>query len=296
MTAAQQDNRVIYGMDIDDYHAHAAVSRSGLMLMEQSPQHYYYHYLSGLAPKIDTTALRVGGAFHTLILEPMTFNERVAVVPANAPKKPSITQLNAKKPSEDTIIAIDWWQQFDAYVNGRTVIDNAEFNKLQAMANALKGQPASNKVFVPGGHIEASYFWYDEQYGVHVKTRPDYNTPQIVLDLKSTIDASRDSFEKAIVNYGYDIQAFMQMEGVERVTGVRPQNFVFCCVEKEPPHAVAFYVASDDMLNCGKYRYHKLMDKFSRCLKSGVWPGYGELIQTISVPDWYLRKLEKETQ
>lgn len=294
-TAVVADNRVVHDMDIDVYHAHHAVSRSGLLLMQKSPQHYWYEYLSGMAEKKDTSALRIGGAFHALVLEPHTFDARAVVLPEGAPKRPSITQLNAAKPSEATVQAIQWWQQWDQYANGKIVLTREEFAEMQLMADAIRNQRASSKVLVESGKIESSFFWYDADFGVHVKARPDYYRDDgIVLDLKTTRDASKDAFQKAIVDYGYDIQAFMQMEGIERCTGKRPENFVFICVEKEPPYPVAFYVADKDMIECGRYRYQKLMSKFSDCQRSGVWPGYGELIQSISVPSWFLNKLEKE--
>jgi len=296
-TAVTQDNRVIHGMDIDAYHTHRAVSRSGLMLIDRSPQHYYYEYLSGLAPKIDTTALRIGGAFHTLILEPSTFNDRVAVLPEGAPKRPTKAQLEAKKPSEDTINAINWWAQWEHLYGHKVQMTREEFDVMQAMASAVKNQRASSKVLVEAGKIESSFFWYDQEYGIHVKARPDYyRADGIVVDLKTTRDASRTEFERSIVNYGYDVQVYMQMEGIERVTGVRPQNFVFVCVEKEPPYATAFYSADNDLIEHGRYRYAKMASKFADCQQKGIWPGYGELIQPISVPEWSMRKLEKEAQ
>lgn len=297
LPAVVHDNKVIHGMDIDEYHSNSAVSRSGLMLMDKSPQHYWWQYLSGQAEKIDTAALRIGGAFHMLVLEPELFNQSVAVLPEGAPKKPTITQLNAKKPSDDTVAAIQWWESWNQFAAGKTVVSHDEFKEMQAMADAIKNQRASSKVIVENGKIESSFFWYDPDYQVMVKTRPDYYREDgIVLDLKTTRDASIGSFQKSIIDYGYDIQAFMQMEGIERVTGKRPENFVFVCVEKTPPYAVAFYVADNDMIECGRYRYHNLMSKYSECVHSGIWPGYGELIKPISIPTWFLNKLEREAQ
>ncbi len=293
-TAITHDNRVIHGMDIDEYHSHPAVSRSGLLLIDRSPQHYWWQYLSGQAKKIDTDALRIGGAFHTLILEPHTFNDRAVVIPEGAPKKPSITQLNAKKPSDDTIAAIQWWANWEQFRAGRTSLSQDEFAEMQAMADAIRNQPVSAKVLVESGNIESSFFWTDPDTGVQVKARPDYYREDgIVLDLKTTASANKEDFQRSIINYGYDIQVFMQMEGIERVTGRRPESFVFVCVEKTPPYATAFYVADNDLIECGRFRYHKLMAKFADCQRSGIWPGYGALIQPITVPDWFSRKLEK---
>lgn len=294
-TAAVADNRIMHDMDIDLYHSHPAVSRSGLMLLLRSPQHYWWEYLSGQAEKKDTKALRIGHAFHTLVLEPATFDQRAVVVPEGAPKKPSVTQLNAKNPSADTVAAINWWNQYNAYAAGKLQLSQEEFDGMQRMAQSLRNQPASDKVLVASGKIESSFFWYDEEFGVHVKARPDYyRNDGIVLDLKTCADASRHAFEKSIADYGYDVQAYMQMEGVRRVTGRKPEAFVFACVEKDGPNAVAFYTADKDMLDCGEYRYREAMTKFAECQRSGVWPGYGSMIQPISVPFWLQRKLERE--
>lgn len=291
--AAQADNRLVLDMDIDAYHSHPAVSRSGLMLINQSPQHYWWKYLSGQAEKEDTTALRIGSAFHTLVLEQHTFEARAVIIPDGAPKRPSITQLNAKKPSEDTIAAIEWWARWDQYAGARLQFTQAEFAELQDMAAALLNQPATGRVIAPQGRIEASFFWYDPDYRVTVKCRPDYwREDGIVVDVKTTNDASRDDFEKSIVKYGYDVQAYMQMEGIERVTGKRPQAFVFACIEKKKPNATAFYMADSDLLECGKTRYHKLMAKYAECMEKGIWPGYGAMVQPIGVPSWFARQLE----
>lgn len=287
-------NQLIENLDIDSYHAHKSISRSGLMKFLQSPQHYWWHYLSGQAEKEDTTPLRIGGAFHALVLEPDTFKDRAIILPEDAPKKPSITQLNAAKPSEKTVSDIAWWDAFESKRNGRALLKSDEMQDLKDMAAALLAQPASSKIIAKNGKIEASFFWTDEDYKVDVKCRPDYYRDDgIVLDLKTVEDAGRDAFERSIVNYGYDIQAWMCMEGIERVTGKRPESFIFCCVEKKKPHAVAFYMADGELLECGSHRYAKIMSRYAECKQRNLWPGYGHLIQPIGVPSWFAKRIEK---
>lgn len=272
-------NKVVHGMDMDEYQEHPAVSRSGLMEMMRSPQHYHWRYLSGKAEKEDTTPLRVGAAFHTLVLEPDTFHSR-AIVWSGKPR-------NTKEGKDEYAAA-------QASANGRVLLKQGEFDDLKDMAAALLAQPASSKVIAKNGKIESSFFWFDDEFKVWAKARPDYYRDDgIVLDLKTCEDASREAFEKSIVNYGYDIQAYMQMEAIKQVTGKAPDNFVFVCVEKDKPHCTAFYVADQAMLECGSVRYARLMSRYAECFHAKNWPGYGNLIQTISVPKWFASKLDK---
>jgi hypothetical protein len=291
----QTNGKFVVDMSHDDYQSSPAVSRSGLLELLKSPQHYWWRYLSGKAEKTDTNALRTGSAFHTLLLEPAQFDKRVAVVPEDAPKYPSTAQWKAKSPSDETVKSMKWWTDFELTHQGKSIIKQSEFEHLQAMAKSILAQPAAGKIITANGKIEASFFYTDKTHGVEAKARPDYwRDDGIVLDLKTTADASESEFSKSIVNYGYDIQAFMQMEAIETVTGKRPASFVFICVEKDPPYAVAFYEASSDMLRCGEYRYHNLMKKYAHCFNSDVWPGYGHLIRPISVPDWFINRLDKQ--
>ena len=48
-----------------DYHAHPAISKSGLDLISRSPAHYRYR-----APKEPSRAMEIGTAIHTALLEP----------------------------------------------------------------------------------------------------------------------------------------------------------------------------------------------------------------------------------
>jgi hypothetical protein len=289
--------KICEDMSHEKYLEHPSVSRSGLMLMQKSPQHYWWRYLSGHAEPEDTESLRIGHAFHCLLLEPQKFEKYAVVIPADAPKTPSITQFKAKNPSEETVKQVKWWTDFTEKAAGRTLIKAEKFVELKLMAAAILAQPAATRIIDAKGKIESSFFYSDPLTGMAAKARPDYwREDGIVLDLKTTADASRDAFERSIVEYGYDVQAYMQMLAIEQCTGKKPQSFVFICVEKEPPYAVAFYMADDDVLRCGEYRYHRLMSKYADCMKSGKWPGYGHLIQPIGMPPWFVKKLETQEQ
>lgn len=273
-------NRLVLDMPHENYLASKAVSRSGLMDLLRSPQHFWYKHLSGLAEHEETNALKIGTAFHCLLLEPSLFNDKVLVW-SGAPR-------NTKEGKAEYADALE-------NANGRVIIKQSEFDQLKFMAQSIKDQPAAGKLINSSGKVEASFFYHDQTHDVMAKARPDFwREDGIVIDLKTTVDASEDEFSKSIANYGYDVQAFMQMEAVERVTGNRPQAFVFIAVEKEPPYACAFYQADEDLLRCGEYRYHMLMEKYASCYKSGKWPGYGSLVRPIGPPEWFVKRLDKQ--
>lgn len=291
------------GMASADYHAHPAISRSALMELERTPRHFWYKYLSGEYEDEESDALRIGSAFHTLVLEPALFHDQCAVLEDGAPARPTEAVLKAKNPSPDSLERQAWWAEFNRNNAGKLIMRGSEFHSMKRMAASIKAEPAAANIIGGTGKIEQSFFWFDSQYEVEVKCRPDFirddmvlkgKNETIVLDLKTCKDASPEEFARSIVNYGYDIQAFMQMEGIEKATGKRPVDFVFLCVEKDAPHCAAFYSVTPELLACGEARYHKLMAIYSACRKSNLWPGYGSQIRPISPPEWWVKKLTKE--
>ena len=108
-----------------DYHSLTAISRSDLKLYDRSPAHYYAARLDpNRVEKEPTPALIAGRILHCAILEPKEFNSRFVVVPEDAPRKPSVTQRNAKSPSEGTIRSILYWDEFEQQHSDKTIIKN----------------------------------------------------------------------------------------------------------------------------------------------------------------------------
>ena len=94
------------------YHAGDGISKSGLDLIARSPLHYFAKYRSPDRERDEPTeAMKLGTAVHSAVLEPESFASDYIVVPADAPRRPTTVQLNAKKPSDDTVIAIEWFSE-----------------------------------------------------------------------------------------------------------------------------------------------------------------------------------------
>ncbi|MNS90853.1 hypothetical protein D3C72_1249210 [compost metagenome] len=65
---------------------------------------------------------------------------------------------------------------------------------------------------------------------------------------------------------------------------------MFIAVEKKFPYAVGVYVLDNESNEHGRAKYRASLDMFAACERSGVFPGYGDKIQTISLPAWQLAK------
>lgn len=175
---------------------------------------------------------------------------------------------------------------------GRIVLTPETWDQLHAMANAVHSHPAAGALLTGcPGEAEKSVYWNDAITGVLCRCRPDWwRDDNVIVDLKTTEDASPEGFAKSMANYRYDVQAAYYLDGVQQATGKRPKAFVFIAVEKKTPYGVGVYVLDSDSLELGRAQYQHDLRIYAECVRTGEWPGYGDKIQTISLPAWHANK------
>ena len=285
------ENGIYFGISNEDYHAGPGISKSGLdIIHQQSPLHYWAAYIDPeREPREETAAFRLGNAIHAAVLEPGEFDHRYALIPEDAPRRPTVTQINAKKPSDDTLYAIGWWNDFDAKNENVTILSPEEWSVAQKIGANARLHPLAKSIFNEGD-AELSVFWTDPETEVLCKCRPDWlispNPKHVILDLKSTADASPDGFMRSAYNYGYHRAAAWYLDGVEAATGDRPDAFMFLAVEKKAPFAVAYYYADEAMIELGRRECRAALRTYANCLSSGKWPGYPEMVVPLGLPRW----------
>ncbi len=262
------------GMPAEEYHATPAMSASGLKLMRQSPAHYFGKQLDARRPVGSPTPAMVNGTLvHCCIFEPSEVEKRYIVKPEDHDGR--------------TTAGKAWTAE--AKASGREVVEAAALASAKAQAAALRALP-DVAALLADGVGESSAIWIDEETGELCKCRPDWTFPAgdgvILLDGKTTRDASPEGFGRAIWTYAYHLQAAWYSDGYERATGKRVHGFVFGAVESEWPHAAAAYMLGDDVLEAARRESRRLLRLYAECKRTGHWPGYAAGINLINLPKW----------
>ena len=248
-----------------DYHAHPAINKSGLDQINRSPAHYKA-WLK--APRKATKAMIFGTACHRAILEP----ERID----------SIVGLDVDKRTKEGKEAA-----LRAESEGKILLDQSEMEALKGMVETWKAHPLYEGTHNQGSRHEASAFWKDPGTGLLCKARPDILHPSgMIIDIKTTDDASPYEFSKQILKYRYHVQAAWYLNGVTRSAGRLYDQFVFVAIEKKPPYAIAVYVAPERMIAQGQEEYTKDFQAYARCMRESHWPSYPTEVQLIDLPAW----------
>lgn len=259
----------------EDYHGHkASISRSAIMDFDRSPHTYWAKHLNPARPKKDATpAMQMGSAFHAMILEPNTLQDEYIVLP------------------EPVFLKDVGRERYDAYkqvlyeceITAKTVIPFKTYQELDAMRLALlKNENAMN--LIRESRIENSLFWTDKDTGMLLKSRPDILHSNIIVDLKTTSDASPRAFQYEMVKYGYHIQFAMIRDAVEQLEGRRIENFINIVIETKYPFNTAIYLVDEDAVDQGQLRYKEILVALKSAIGHNTFDDYG--IQTIGLPRW----------
>ena len=280
---------IIPNLPAAEYHARPEISKHGLDDFHRCPAWFKYRREH---PQETTPALRWGSIVDEAVFTPAEFAASSVVLPADAPSRPTERNRKAKKPSEETIRAIEFWDKFDAANAGKEVVTAEENIALTRTFHSIHGHSSAAKLFDCGERlIQSSLFWTDSQTGVAMRARPDMvvrrpeQARDIIVDLKTAVSAAPEDFGKAATNFRYHVQAAIYTAAWKQITG-RDAAFVFIVVEKAEPYLVACYVASPRMLATGEKHFRRDLAAYSQCLESGVWPGYSDTIQELELPVW----------
>jgi hypothetical protein len=278
-------------MPAEVYHSIDAMSAGGLKRMAQSPAHFYGMQLDPNRPPAGepTPALRGGTRFHCALFEPDELDARYIAAPVDAPRKPTDTQRAAAKPTQRTLDAMAWWDEFEGRARGKEIVTQAELQTSRTMAARVRALPDIASLMTRG-YAESSAFWIDDSTGELCKCRPDFvaelHEGVILIDGKSAIDASPEGFGRAVWNFDYHLQAAWYSDGFERATGIPVLGFVFAAVESSWPHCAAAYMLGDDVLDKARREYRRLLSVYNQSKLAGYWPGYPEGVTLVNLPKW----------
>jgi exodeoxyribonuclease VIII len=264
-----------------EYHNGPGISKSGLDRISESARKYkdrIDHPENYPLTEAQKKAFAVGAMMHALVLDPEKFSLEYIVAPTCD-----------RRTKEGKAL----WAEFEALSEGRQAVSEEMFAIADSCAKAVLSHPVAKGLLDVPGTSEESFYWRDEPEGVLCRCRPDFfQAGGWIVDLKTTVHASPHDFSKSSANFRYHVQAAYYLDGVEAVTGIRPEKFVFVAVEKTAPYEVAVYEATEDFIGEGRAAYRENLHAYAECFFSGEWPGYPEAIMPLGLPRWARAGLE----
>lgn len=260
----------VEGLPAAMYHGtHGRASNNGLKKLLKSPAHFAAS-ITGKDAK-DTPALRFGRIVHLAILEPTLFLAHKVVAPEFKGTGSKAAKAEWEKRLPPNSIILD---------------DAEEEARITGMLNRLLAHRVAANL-LKTGVAEVSGFWTDPETGVKCRIRPDYlRKGPMVLDYKTTEDASYEEFRRSAYFYGYPLQAAFYCEGVSQILGKRCDDFVFIAQEKAAPYELMVYPADEGFLDFGRRQMRKALRTFAECQRTGAWPGYPEQPVNLGLPPY----------
>lgn len=293
------------GVLFPDYHSWDAASNSRLSVLRRSPAHLKAY----MQESVDTAALLLGRACHSAILEPDDFTSRYLL----AERCEAVKKTDGKRCSNMGIV-YDGAQGWFCGVHGSaatgdprvTILSPVEYERTLKVRDAVHAHRAS-KLLPQSGQRELSVVWADDATGQLCKARLDGHSPAlaggVIVDVKTTKDASKRAFERSIHAYGYHRQGAFYIEGA-KACGFAAEHFAIVAVEKEPPYAVAIYRLDEGAIAVGLQevfgvltetgRTGGLLARYAECVRKNEWPGYDETVQDVALPPWAFSQSEED--
>lgn len=295
------------------------------LALHRTPAHAWAAYRDpNRPPQLTTPQFLIGSALHAMLLEPEAWQQQFITIPADAPKRPTETQLTTGESSKPGTKARDgwedawarkrWWDEFDARTADSTVLAAGDFDTALALRDAVLAHPGLAPLFRPEHRElnELTLTWFDAASGHRCKARIDalrWNGSELrVLDLKSAADAGPDPFGKSAAGFGYVLQGSFYTDAVDQcrdaictllglpagaLDGI-PIVFEFVAIEKEQPapEFIGRYFMTDEQLDLGRRLYRRALDQVVAAQTLDYWPGYDTAPLPLALPAWFERQME----
>lgn len=261
----------------DDYHAGPGISKSHLdAIAEKSPLHYWHKYINPERERAEpTTAMKLGTAIHSAILEPDLFATNFVQAPA----------FN-RRTKEGRALA----EEFEAKNEGKTVLTPEDHQTCLTIRDRVYAHPLAAGL-LKDGKAEQSYYANDPETGELIKCRFDYllDSGEMAIDVKSAIDASPAGFGRAVGNLRYDVAPAWYFDVLDVLYGEVPDHWVWLVVEKEPPYAIGIYYVLPEMVQRAREAARRDFMRIVECKQKDHWPDYALNIQAVELPGWVKR-------
>jgi hypothetical protein len=152
--------------------------------------------------------------------------------------------------------AIEIAHDYAQLVKGKTVLDEQDHADAVACVQALNNHPQFATIMAQPKRVEVEHQF--DLFGHRFKARLDcvIDSMRLILDIKTTDDASPHRWQWSAVDYGYHRQAWIYQRAQGQATG-ESYRFIFAVVQKPKPSTrgvpptVALYELDDETIEMG---------------------------------------------
>ena len=254
----------IYFPDMDNayYHRSKGVSSSTLRRFRQSQLHAMQEVVE------PTTAMQIGSAAHSLIVEgENAFNKEVAVI-SGSPYTNANKQLKRDYLDRGMLVITQ---------DKRDMLFQMKDNLIEEARKFLDvDQGEYPGVFVKP--YENALYWWEQDVLLKLRSdvirypvvQPYSDESVVVIDYKTTSDCSVSGFTRSIRRYQYDLQAAFYRRGYQKA-GFKVEDFLFVAQETKHPYATKIFKMNDEDMDRGWEQLEKSLVDF-KAVKDGEKP------------------------
>ena len=249
-------------MTNEEYHAHPAISSSDVKAVASTSLLHWRNKVYKTSSAFD-----LGTAVHAMVLE------RDLNLVARGPETRRGKQWTEAKAAAD--------------LTGQLLLTEGDYDVAEAMAESLLATDIGRRMADESTMNEVSFFATDPDIGIDLKTRPYSYWPDrgMIYDIKTTQTASPAGFAREVVKYNYALQAAFYLH-VLKLGGHKAENFVFACVEKQPPYAVGVHVLTHEYIDWARGQMMVTLDQIKRAQDSGTFTTGWPEVNVIDLPRW----------
>jgi exodeoxyribonuclease VIII len=249
----EQDKKIVLDMPNADYHAHRAVSKSRLDMIDKDPCAVEW---ANVCPQ-DEEKLKTfdfGDAMHAICLEPERLKSEFIMAPTFN------LRTNAGKEEK---------AQFEKENEGKKILAADEHKKLTLMFESVMAHPEARKLIEADGIAESSYFWTDSETGLECKCRPDKQIGSRLVDVKTTPDLAK--FCYSVEDFRYHVQDPWYCDGVANC-GVDSPYMEFLVIQKTISigrYPVMVVRLPEEAIEYGRMLYRRDLQAYADFLEHG---------------------------
>lgn len=272
-----------------DYHELSYISYHGLKEISQSINKYIQR-----KNKKQTAAQEFGSLAHKYLLEPDTIDNDVFI----ASKENFLTKSGeiAKNIKSTKMFEVMQFENPE-----KKILLDDEHKEFTSMRDKALAHPEFSKIYFDEsckkehcGLVQPFLFKQISSDMMLAKFKPDITTRQVIVDYKTTSNASEFAFKTELENNMYFAQAAFYVMCDAEISGMQKDFYIFA-QEVEPPYDVNMIKINHDYLNLGFEILQKSAQKYfdykNGKLKNEIDLGYGADVKDIEPSPWLFSKI-----